>query len=154
MIDRFEILASRMRRTVNRNRWMARLLGLAPAAPSDAETGLVMIQVDGLQESILREVLADGHMSFLQRLLDEEHYAIHSLYSGMPSSTPGFQAELFFGARTAVPAFGFHDRRLRRVMSMNEPFSAAHVELVLLRENDGLFRKAVRPSAALCSASV
>lgn len=140
MIDRFEILASRIRRTVNRNRWMARLLGLAPAARSDHETGLVMIQVDGLQESILREAIADGRMPFLKRLQDEEHYSIHSLYSGMPSSTPGFQAELLFGVRTAVPAFGFYDRRLRRVMSMNEPFSAAHVETNLLRENDGLLR--------------
>ena len=140
MIDRLEILASRIRRTVNRNRWMARLLGLAPATRPDHETGLVMIQVDGLEESILREAIADGRMPFLRRLIEKEHYSIHPLYSGMPSSTPGFQAEFFYGVRSAVPTFGYYDRQLRRHLSMNDPFSAAVVETRLLQKHRGLLR--------------
>lgn len=141
MIDRFEILASRIRRTVNRNRWTARLLGLAPAAPPEShETGLVLIQVDGLEESILREAIADGRMPFLRRLVEREQYSVIPMYSGMPSSTPAFQAEFFYGVRTAVPAFGHYDRELRRHMSMNDPFAAAVLETRLMRRARGLLR--------------
>ncbi len=66
MIDRLEILVSRLRRLVSRTRWSSRLLG-HPAPPAHADTpGLVLIQVDGLGEKILKRALQAGDMPFLQ----------------------------------------------------------------------------------------
>ena len=33
--------------------------------------------------------------------LGREGYQVHTLYSGLPASTPGVQGELFYGVRTA-----------------------------------------------------
>lgn len=140
MLDRLEILASRIRRLLSRNRWSAFLLGLPPSVGGDGEPGLVLVQVDGLDDAILREAIDDGRMPFLAHLVRDEHHAVRSLYSGLPSSTPGFQAELFYGVRTAVPTFAYYDRRFRRIMSMNDPYAASIVETRLLREHRGLLR--------------
>ena len=93
MIDRLEILISRLRRLVSRTRWSSRLLG-HPAPPAHADApGLVLIQVDGLGEKILKQALQDGDMPFLKRLVEQERHEIRSVYTGLPSNTPGFHAE-------------------------------------------------------------
>lgn len=140
MIDRVEILVSKVRRLVSRNRWSARILGVPPAVGHGHEPGLVLIQVDGLGEDVLRKSLAEGRMPFLQHLVEDEGYALRPLYSGMPSSTPGFQGEFFYGIRTAVPAFGYRDAEIGRPVSMNDPVTAAVVETRLLRRGRGLLR--------------
>jgi endonuclease/exonuclease/phosphatase family metal-dependent hydrolase len=140
MIDRFEILASKIRHLVSRNRWSARLLGYEPVMGHEDEPGLILVQIDGLGEEVLRCALADGQMPFTRHLVDDEGYRLHSLYSGLTSNTPGFQAELFHGVKGAVPAFGFRDRELDRFMSMNNPSAAAEIEKRLLRRGPGLLR--------------
>jgi endonuclease/exonuclease/phosphatase family metal-dependent hydrolase len=140
MIDRIEILSSRIRRLVSRNRWSARILGVPPAVGHGHEPGLVLIQVDGLSESRVQRALSEGRMPFLKHLVEDEGFSLRPLYSGMPSSTPGFQAEFFYGIRTAVPAFGYRDAELGRQVSMNDPVTASVVETRLLRRGRGLLR--------------
>jgi endonuclease/exonuclease/phosphatase family metal-dependent hydrolase len=140
MIDRLEILASRIRRMVSRNRWSARLLGHPPAVGHGDEPGLILIQVDGLGADVLRRTLDEGRMPFLARLIEDEGYDFRPLYSGMPSSTPGFQAELYYGIPTAIPAFGYRDSELGRVLSMNDPSAAAAIEARLAERAPGLLR--------------
>ena len=72
MLDRLEILASRIRRLLSRNRWSAFLLGLPPSVGGDGEPGLVLVQVDGLDDAILREAIDDGRMPFLAHLVRDE----------------------------------------------------------------------------------
>ena len=142
MIDRFEILYSNLRRLVSRNRWSARLLGY-PALPTtrDDSVGLVFVQIDGLGRTVLDRAIAEGRMPFLRHLMEHDDYRIRDVYSGLPSSTPGAQAELFYRARTFVPAFGFWDRDVGKVVRMNDPSTAARVEAKLVQEHDGLFRR-------------
>lgn len=140
MIDRLEILASRMRRLVSRNRWSAFLLGLPPAVGKGGEPGILLVQIDGLGHQVLRDAIDRGRMPFLARLEREERYRVEGLYSGVPSNTPGFEGEFYYGVRGAVPAFGYFDRGLRRVMSMHDPFAASVVETRLLRRRHGLLR--------------
>jgi hypothetical protein len=52
-------------------------------------------------------------------------YGLHTLYSGLPSSTPSVQAELFYGVKGAVPAFSFTDRSSGQIFRMYDPSSAA-----------------------------
>jgi endonuclease/exonuclease/phosphatase family metal-dependent hydrolase len=138
MIDRFEILASRIRRLVSRNRWSARLLGLQPEAGHGDEPGLVLLQIDGLGRAVLDRAMAEGRMPFLRHLVEDEGYGVHSLYSGMASNTPNFQGELFYGVKTVVPGFGFLDRETGREMVMNGWADSAEVEKRLAARGPGL----------------
>ena len=67
-------------------------------------------------------------MPFLSHLLERENYLLRSHYSGLPSTTPAVQAELFYGVRGAVPSFGFRDHRSGRVTSFFDMATAARWE--------------------------
>ncbi|MEX2606328.1 MAG: glycogen/starch synthase [Kiritimatiellia bacterium] len=43
---------------------------------------------------------------------------VEDFYSGIPSTTPAVQAEIFYGQRTAVPAFHFLQRETGRPVKM------------------------------------
>ena len=90
-----------------------------------------MVQIDGLSAAQLERALERGELPFLRRLVRRENYQVHAHYSGLPSTTPAVQAELFYGVKTAVPAFSFRDHASRRVARMYEPEAAARVEALL-----------------------
>ncbi|MHB1399574.1 MAG: endonuclease/exonuclease/phosphatase family protein [Trichloromonadaceae bacterium] len=87
-----------------------------------------MIQIDGLAQPQFERALDRGELPFLRRLIKREHYQVHSHYSGLPSTTPAVQAELFYGVKGAVPAFSFRDHVTRQIVRMYEPDAAARVE--------------------------
>jgi hypothetical protein len=72
--------------------------------------GLIMVQIDGLSKFQFSAALKTGKMPFLNSLLNDKNYELKSFYSGIPSSTPAVQAELFYGVKGAVPGFGFYSR--------------------------------------------
>jgi len=125
---------------VSRNRWSARLLGYDPVMGHRDEPGLILVQLDGLGEEVFRRALAEGGMPFVRHLIDDESYGVRALYSGLTSNTPGFQGELMHGVKGSVPAFGFRDRELGRVVTMNHPSGAAEIERRLLRNGPGLLQ--------------
>lgn len=140
MLDRFEIMASRLRRRLSRSLLTGRFLGRgAPDEHSDA-AGLILVQVDGLSEIVLRRALREGHMPFVKRLIERDGHRIYPLYSGLPSNTPGFQAEFFYGSACAVPAFCYRDAESGRTLALNLPAAAATVERRLRKGHRGLFR--------------
>lgn len=131
-------IGATLRRAFSRGAWSARLLRLPPAAlPGDA-TGLLMVQVDGLSRRQLDRALAAGEMPFLRSLLDGDSHRLHDLYSGVPSTTPAVQGELFYGIRTAVPAFGYIASETGEVVRMLESESAARVQSRLAAMGGGL----------------
>jgi endonuclease/exonuclease/phosphatase family metal-dependent hydrolase len=140
MIDRLEILASKLRYQISRNRWTARLLGYPFLPGHGDDPGLILLQIDGLGEDVLRRAMEDRRMPFLRHLIRDEGYRLHTLYTGMPSSTPGFQAELFYGIPTAVPAFAFRDRESGTMLSLGDPEAASTIEARLRQRGRGLLR--------------
>ncbi len=128
MLSRIETLFRRLRRNLSRSVWLARLLRLPVSEGSPTRPGLIMIQIDGLSHPQFERALKRGELPFLRRLLRREHYRLHDHYSGLPSTTPAVQAELFYGVKGAVPAFSFRDRESRRIVRMYEPDTAARVE--------------------------
>lgn len=128
MLSRFESRWRQVRRFFSRSHWLTRLLRLPVRKGKSSRPGLVMIQVDGLSRSQLERALQSGEMPFLKRLINEEHYRIQTQYSGLPSSTPAVQAEVFYGVKTAVPAFSFVDRDSGNMVRMYSPAAAAMVE--------------------------
>ncbi len=121
---------SHLSRYLHRSEWFIKLFNLTchdqPAAP-----GLVLIQIDGLAYPQLQQALDKGEMPFLKHLLQNRQYRLHRTYSGLPSTTPACQGELFYGLQTAVPAFSFMDRESGQIVRMYEPATATKVEIAL-----------------------
>jgi len=128
VLARLEGLYRRIRRGFSRSVWLARLLRLPDSAGPVTRPGLVMIQIDGLSQQQFERALERGEMPFLRRLLKREHYRVHAHYSGLPSTTPAVQAELFYGVAAAVPAFSYRDRESSATVRMYEPEAASQVE--------------------------
>ncbi len=140
MIYRLEVLMRRTRQWFSRSEWMIRLLGLSRSMGSAMQAGLVMIQIDGLSRTQLQRAMDNDRMPFLKHLLEREHYHIHTLYSGLPSSTPAVQGELFYGVKCATPAFSVMDRKLGKIIRMYEPGPVAELERDLESQGEPLLK--------------
>ncbi|MDH3693199.1 MAG: endonuclease/exonuclease/phosphatase family protein [Gammaproteobacteria bacterium] len=138
MIYRLEVYLRKLRRWFSRSEWMIRLLKLPVYLGPAMTPGVIMIQIDGLSRTQLERAMQQDEMPFLKKLLHSEHYRLHTLYSGIPTSTPAVQGELFYGVKTAVPAFSFMNRQTRQVECMYEPHSAASMERYLSEQGEPL----------------
>src|SRR5688572_18662229 len=94
--------------------WSARLLGLEHHDEADSP-GLLLIQIDGLSRAEFERAVAGRRMPHTRRLVEHDGFRLHDLYSGLPSTTPAVQGELFFGHKGVVPAFVYFDRTRREL---------------------------------------
>ncbi|MGE0608377.1 MAG: glycosyltransferase [Pirellulales bacterium] len=117
-----------IRRWLTRSHWGAWLLRLPKSTAAKTEPGLVLVQIDGLSRQQLERALRKGKLPFLKRLMKREHYRLHTMYSGIPSTTPAVQGEIFYGVEQAVPAFGFSRRGSREIVRMIDPVAAEEVQ--------------------------
>ena len=140
MFAKLESILHRVRRHLSRSEWAIRHLGLTPSEGTSEAPGLLLIQIDGFGRAQLEGALAANRMPFLQRLLTREGYQMHTFYSGLPSTTPAVQAELYFGVRSAVPAFSFFDRTQKKLGRMWDPEWAKAREAACAREAEGLLK--------------
>jgi len=140
MIHRIESMLRQARRVLSRDEWSWRLLRLQPARKDEGRRGLLMIQIDGLSRSQLEKAIRQGRMPFLRGLLKRESYRLNSLYSGLPSTTPAAQGELFYRRKCCVPAFAYRDSRDGRVMTLLNPESAKRIENELEAEGEPLLK--------------
>jgi endonuclease/exonuclease/phosphatase family metal-dependent hydrolase len=140
MIARISAWFRKIRRWLSRSEWAVRLLRLPRSKDTEAEPGLVLIQIDGLSRPQLENAIGHGRMPSLSRLVETERYQLHSLYSGLPSSTPAVQGELFYGEKCAVPAFSFRDPRSGELVRMYQPDPALNVEQRLDKSGTSLLR--------------
>jgi endonuclease/exonuclease/phosphatase family metal-dependent hydrolase len=130
----------KLRRKISRSEWAVRLLGLPRTSEKPTKHGLVLIQIDGLSEKQLHSAISAGKMPFVKSLLEKQKYVSHTMYSGLPSSTPAVQGELFYGQRTIVPAFGFRDHRTGHLVRMFANDIAQEVESELIDAGEGLLK--------------
>ncbi|MFO7811592.1 MAG: hypothetical protein R6V21_01385 [Pelovirga sp.] len=128
MTDGMETLFKRIRRIFSRSAWLARLLRLPASEGCPTRPGLIMVQIDGLPQGQFDQAIERGEMPFLRRLIKSQGYQSHAHYSGLPSTTPAVQSELFYGVKGAVPAFSFRDHRSGHIVRMYEPEEAAKLE--------------------------
>ncbi|MDA3970646.1 MAG: endonuclease/exonuclease/phosphatase family protein [Desulfobulbaceae bacterium] len=140
MIFRLEKVFRRVHRWLSRSELAIGLLRLTESVKTTTKPGLIMIQIDGLSHTQLLRGLKKKKMPFLCNLLDNERYRLHLQYSGLPSSTPAVQGELFYGVRGAVPAFSFKDRKSGNIVCMYEPGPTASVEKQLEKKGTPLLQ--------------
>lgn len=98
---------------------------------------LLLLQIDGLSRSELEWSMTAGHLPFLHGLSRSSH-PLRSLYSGLPSTTPAFQGELFYGVRQCVCAWNFRDRHSGRIADLFQRPVAARREYGLRKRGRGL----------------
>ena len=138
MLEKIGRIPRKIRAFISRSEWIIRSRGLSKSVGTEGEPGLLMVQIDGLSRKQLESALKKGKMPFLNRLIHREGYHLHTLYSGLPSSTPAIQGELFYGVKGAVPAFSFMDRTTGKVMRMFNSASVTQSQKSLAEKNSGL----------------
>jgi hypothetical protein len=83
-----------------------------------------MLQIDDLSYTQFQRAITRKRLPFITHLLQQAGLTTRPFYSGVPSTTPAVQAELFYGVKTAVPAFEFINRHTRIRHAMFFPASA------------------------------
>lgn len=140
MFAKVESFLHHLRRRVSRSEWAIRHLGLTPSEGTSEAPGLLLIQIDGFARAQLERALAANRMPFLRRLLHREGYELRTFYPGIPSTTPAVQAELYYGVHSAVPAFSYFDRVMKKLGRMWDPEWAKAREAECARQADGLLK--------------
>jgi uncharacterized membrane protein YvlD (DUF360 family) len=87
--------------------------------------GLILLEIDGLSEPILRRALTYGLMPHLKSLLDSGEYKLTAWDSGLPSQTSAMQAGILHGSHFNIPAFRFYDKREGKLYVSNRPADAS-----------------------------
>ncbi len=129
-----------VKRWFSRREIIVRLLGLPPVHPPSDDPGLIILQIDGLSRRRLDEALAAGRVPFLASLVHDDGHCVHTLYSGVPATTPAVLGELFYGVEQAVPAYSFRDHRTGRVFEMLEESIAEPIQKELAACSRGLLQ--------------
>ncbi len=128
----------RWRRRLSRAEWTVKSLRLSRSTTPSHSPGLLLIQIDGLSRVQFERALAAGRLPFLRHLIKHEGSKLHTFYSGLPSTTPAVQGELYYGERCAVPGFSFLDPRANEIGMMMYPSWAKRIEADLASRNTGL----------------
>ena len=124
-----------MRRKLSRTHWVAHLLGIPLPKGHTTEQGLILIQVDGLARSQLEKAAAEGKLPFLSRSIRRGRFHLSDFYSGIPSTTPAVQGEIFYGIKAAVPAFQFLNRKTGGIFRMFDAEASSTIERELASRN-------------------
>jgi uncharacterized membrane protein YvlD (DUF360 family) len=90
--------------------------------------GLLIVQLDGVGESVLRQAINAGSVPTLSRWLRSGEHTLRGWHTGLPSTTPAAQAILLHGDSHEVPSFRWYEKESGRLMVANRPHDAAEIE--------------------------
>ncbi|MEV0896709.1 alkaline phosphatase family protein [Actinoplanes sp. NPDC049802] len=135
--DTFVREARRLMRGVRR-RTDGRLLAFR-RPPAGTEPGLLMVQLDGVAEPVLRWAVRAGNLPVLGHWLRTGSHTVRGWHTGLPSTTPASQAGILHGATRQVPGFRWYEKDTGKLMVSNRPRDAAIIES-RLSDGRGLLR--------------
>ena len=90
--------------------------------------GVIMFEIDGLGESVLREAVRDGHAPTIARWLSEGTHRLLGWECDLSSQTGASQAGLLLGSNWDMPAFRWYEKESGRTLVSNHPADAAEIE--------------------------
>src|SRR6267378_472457 len=96
--------------------------------------GVILFEIDGLAERVLRRALDEGHAPTLARWLGDGSHRIVSWECDLSSQTGASQAGLLLGSNFDMPAFRWYEKERRELVVSNHPKDAAEIER---RRSDG-----------------
>jgi uncharacterized membrane protein YvlD (DUF360 family) len=104
-----------------------RISGRRRAQRSDVPA-VILFEIDGLGEGVLREALRDGHAPTIARWLSDESHRIIGWECDLSSQTGASQAGLLLGSNWDMPAFRWFEKESGRTLVSNHPADAAEIE--------------------------
>jgi uncharacterized membrane protein YvlD (DUF360 family) len=90
--------------------------------------GVIMFEIDGLGEGVLREALRDGHAPTIARWLEEGSHRLLGWECDLSCQTGASQAGLLLGSNWDMPAFRWYEKESGRTLVSNHPSDAAEIE--------------------------
>ena len=96
--------------------------------------GVILFEIDGLAEPILRKALADGHVPTIERWLADGSHRLIPWECDLSSQTGASQAGLLLGSNHDMPAFRWYEKDTGRTMVSNHAKDAVEIER---RRSDG-----------------
>ncbi len=90
--------------------------------------GVILFEIDGLGERVLREAIRDGHTPTIARWLSDGSHRILGWECDLSSQTGASQAGLLLGSNWDMPAFRWYEKESGRTMVSNHPADAAEIE--------------------------
>ena len=92
------------------------------------EPGLLMVQLDGLSEPVLRWAVRAGNLPTLGDWLRSGSHTLRGWHTGLPSTTPASQAGILHGASGQVPGFRWYEKDTGKLVVSTRPRDAAMIE--------------------------
>ncbi len=96
--------------------------------------GVILFEIDGLAEPVLRRALEEGQAPTMARWLDEGSHRLLGWECDLSSQTGASQAGLLLGSNHDMPAFRWHEKDNGRTMVSNRMMDAVEIER---RRSDG-----------------
>lgn len=98
----------------------------------------MIVHLDGVSRKVLLRAMENGIMPRLAASIEEGKRVLLPMVSGIPASTPAFQAALFYGARGDCPGYQWHDKRRGRNVRMDDAAEVLRLEQGLRKRGRGL----------------
>ena len=117
---------------------LLRRMGIPLSDVNPDRRGFVVVQIDGLSYGHLLTAMKQRKLPFVRKLHARGELRLHRFQSEIPTSTPAFQAGLFYGDNENIPGFQFYDRPSRRHFRMGRSEFAHDVQSE--RANPGVLR--------------
>ena len=111
--------------------------------------GVILFEIDGLAEPVLRRALPRGHVPTMARWLEQGTHRIVPWECDLSSQTGASQAGLLLGSNDDMPAFRWYEKESGRTVVSNHGKDA--VELERRHSDGGGLLAAVAPAAETCS---
>ena len=96
--------------------------------------GVILFEIDGLAEPVLRRALEDGHAPTMARWLEEGSHRVVPWECDLSSQTGASQAGLLLGSNYDMPAFRWYEKESGQTMVSNHGKDAIELER---RHSDG-----------------
>ncbi|GGK97740.1 alkaline phosphatase family protein [Mangrovihabitans endophyticus] len=128
--DTFVREARRLMRGVRRRqarRAGGRWLTLRRPRPG-MEPGMLMVQLDGVAEPVLRWAVRAGNLPTLGQWLRSGSHTMRGWHTGLPSTTPAAQAGILHAASQQIPGFRWFEKDTGKLMVSNRPRDAAVIQ--------------------------
>ncbi len=90
--------------------------------------GVILFEIDGLGEGVLREAIRAGHAPTIARWLSDGSHRMLGWECDLSSQTGASQAGLLLGSNWDMPAFRWYEKESGRTMVSNHPADAAEIE--------------------------
>lgn len=90
--------------------------------------GVILFEIDGLGEGVLRDAIREGHTPTIARWLADGTHRMLGWECDLSSQTGASQAGLLLGSNWDMPAFRWYEKESGRTMVSNHPADAAEIE--------------------------